>query len=57
MKTNIGTDTLTHEAKPHICASWGNYGIDNYKLIVNQGQKQRYEIYYNYFQTLMQKYK
>lgn len=23
MKTNIGTDTLTHEAKPHICASWG----------------------------------
>ncbi len=24
MKTNIGTDTLTHEAKPHICASWVN---------------------------------
>ena len=30
MKTNIGTDTLTHEAKPHICASWGvNHLMEN----------------------------
>lgn len=40
MKTNIGTDTLTHEAKPHICASWEAFiqvyrGQNNHSEMVN----------------------
>ena len=43
--------------RPNEIKTMSNFGINNYKLIVNQAEKQRYEFYYNYFQTLLQKYK
>jgi len=43
--------------RPNEIKTMSNYGIVNYNLIVKPEQKQKFEPYYNYFLTQLQKYK